>query len=314
MQHRSITVQLLKYFSTILGLTVLVSWTVFAGGFDNLGFGARPVALGGAFVSIADDPSAVFYNPAGLSQIRSLSISSMYSRLFPSVQDDNLNLLTLSGAMPIGIIGTFGVGGSFFSSDLWKESMFIASYSRTIYAGFSVGGSVKFLQWSASAPPGESSLSFVGLSFDAGAHYVMSNIIEGSDLRLGVVVHDITQPSIAKNSATDAKLPLKIEVGASYVSTVYNYLIAASLGKEGDDVKLRGGTELVGLSGDMLNTPAAFLIRAGAAGILNNKTQGELNGGFGIRMGGLNIDYAYVYFFEISNLGGSHKISLSYSF
>ncbi len=36
----------------------------------GMGIGARAIGLGGAFVSIADDPSAVYWNPAGLTDIR----------------------------------------------------------------------------------------------------------------------------------------------------------------------------------------------------------------------------------------------------
>jgi hypothetical protein len=36
----------------------------------GMGIGARAVGLGGAFVSIADDASATFWNPAGLTRIR----------------------------------------------------------------------------------------------------------------------------------------------------------------------------------------------------------------------------------------------------
>jgi len=35
----------------------------------GMGIGARAIGLGGAFVSIADDPSAVYWNPAGLTDI-----------------------------------------------------------------------------------------------------------------------------------------------------------------------------------------------------------------------------------------------------
>jgi len=37
----------------------------------GMGIGARAIGLGGAFVSIADDASATFWNPAGLSHITS---------------------------------------------------------------------------------------------------------------------------------------------------------------------------------------------------------------------------------------------------
>lgn len=35
----------------------------------GMGIGARAVSMGGAFVSVADDPSAVFWNPAGLTDL-----------------------------------------------------------------------------------------------------------------------------------------------------------------------------------------------------------------------------------------------------
>lgn len=39
------------------------------GSFVDVGFGTRPVGLGFAFVGLADDENATYYNPAGLSQI-----------------------------------------------------------------------------------------------------------------------------------------------------------------------------------------------------------------------------------------------------
>ncbi len=40
----------------------------------GIGVGARAEALGGAFVAIADDPSALYWNPAGITQIKSISL------------------------------------------------------------------------------------------------------------------------------------------------------------------------------------------------------------------------------------------------
>jgi len=44
----------------------------------ELGMGARPLAMGGAFVGIADDGNALFYNPAGLARVKGLSVLSSY--------------------------------------------------------------------------------------------------------------------------------------------------------------------------------------------------------------------------------------------
>jgi hypothetical protein len=42
--------------------------------------------------------------------------------------------------------------------------------------------------------------------------------------------------------------------------------------------------------------------------------QSGINGGFGLHIEELQIDYAYVFPLELKNVGGSHKLSLSYNF
>ena len=41
----------------------------------GMGVGARAIGMGGAFVAIADDPSATFWNPAGLTEVKDSQIS-----------------------------------------------------------------------------------------------------------------------------------------------------------------------------------------------------------------------------------------------
>lgn len=48
--------------------------------YDNLGTSAKAVGMGNAFVAIADDPSGVFYNPAGLARLKGVQFSVMYDR------------------------------------------------------------------------------------------------------------------------------------------------------------------------------------------------------------------------------------------
>ena len=64
-----------------LVLTVLAVGSLWAGGWNNTLMGCRALAIGGAFVGIADDPSAVFHNPAGLvyqEKVFNLSIDGFY--------------------------------------------------------------------------------------------------------------------------------------------------------------------------------------------------------------------------------------------
>ncbi|MFQ6109174.1 MAG: OmpP1/FadL family transporter [Candidatus Aminicenantales bacterium] len=44
----------------------LITPGLWAGGWNNTLMGARAMAIGGAFVGLADDPSAIYHNPAGL--------------------------------------------------------------------------------------------------------------------------------------------------------------------------------------------------------------------------------------------------------
>jgi hypothetical protein len=46
------------------------------------GIGARPLGMGGAFCTIADDSNAVYYNPAGLIQVFQPEVSGMGAAIF----------------------------------------------------------------------------------------------------------------------------------------------------------------------------------------------------------------------------------------
>ena len=53
-----------------------------AGAFLSLGVGARAIGLGGAFAGMADDGTAFYWNPAGLSRLSRREVTMMYSSLF----------------------------------------------------------------------------------------------------------------------------------------------------------------------------------------------------------------------------------------
>jgi hypothetical protein len=59
----------------------------------NIGIGARAEALGGAFVAIADDPSALYWNPAGITQIRYVSLQVTKTNWFADTDFSSLDLV-----------------------------------------------------------------------------------------------------------------------------------------------------------------------------------------------------------------------------
>ena len=56
----------MKKLLIIIVCLTIISSSLFGGGWNNTLIGCRAIAIGGAFAGIADDTSAIFYNPAGL--------------------------------------------------------------------------------------------------------------------------------------------------------------------------------------------------------------------------------------------------------
>jgi long-chain fatty acid transport protein len=60
--------------------------SVFAGGLSTPGQGARALGMAGTFTAVADDGSAVYYNPAGISQIDGTSIEAGVALISPELR------------------------------------------------------------------------------------------------------------------------------------------------------------------------------------------------------------------------------------
>jgi hypothetical protein len=64
-----------KCFGLIYILIFMFSWNIFAKELPYLYKGARPLGMGGAFTALSDDANALFYNPAGLANIKETRLS-----------------------------------------------------------------------------------------------------------------------------------------------------------------------------------------------------------------------------------------------
>lgn len=63
--------------------------TKYAGDFMAIGGGARPLGMGGTFVAVANDASAVYYNPAGISGFTGHQALAMHSERFGQLVNYN---------------------------------------------------------------------------------------------------------------------------------------------------------------------------------------------------------------------------------
>ncbi len=59
--------------------------TNYAGSFLDLGIGSRAIALGSAYVSVANDGTSFYWNPAGASTLVRPEVSGMYASLYKSL-------------------------------------------------------------------------------------------------------------------------------------------------------------------------------------------------------------------------------------
>lgn len=71
--------------ATLAALTFVVGH-VFAGGFALSGVGSKAIGMGGAFRGLADDWSAAYWNPAGLTQLEQSEFTGMGVFLNPRIQ------------------------------------------------------------------------------------------------------------------------------------------------------------------------------------------------------------------------------------
>lgn len=70
----------------VLISSVRVAWAVGSGGYSVQAVGSKASGMGNAFTAVADDSSAVYFNPAGLTQLPSPQLSLGLAPVFPATK------------------------------------------------------------------------------------------------------------------------------------------------------------------------------------------------------------------------------------
>ncbi|MDD5354690.1 MAG: UPF0164 family protein, partial [bacterium] len=92
--------------SCIVIIVTPMCWAASTGAaFLKIGAGARPAALGGNYVGLANDVNAVNWNPGGLGFLQEKELSAMYASWLA-----DMNYEFAGYAQPLG--DTWAVGGS----------------------------------------------------------------------------------------------------------------------------------------------------------------------------------------------------------
>ncbi|MCK5034030.1 MAG: OmpA family protein [Calditrichia bacterium] len=109
----------------LLGLsTVFGQLSNIPGAFVDVGYGVRPMGMGGAFTAVSDDPNAAYWNPAGMLKAPHPGISLMYTK-----QMSIIPYYFTSFQMKLADTQALGASLMYNGDDLYNEFSFIGSYA-----------------------------------------------------------------------------------------------------------------------------------------------------------------------------------------
>ena len=286
-----------KYAFTIITILLLSAVNVVGEGttgaqFLGIGVGARACAMGKAYGAIADDPSGIYWNPAGLSKAKSMQF----------MVSQNFWLLDMTHQYIAGVfphrLGTFGVSFYYSSSgDIPRIEDFIKIGEYTAYdAAFNLayanrfselidyGLGVKYINQKIDI---ETASTF---AFDFG---VLFRVCQCQGLKLALAVQNIG-PGVKFIEESD-KLPLSFKLASSYGKD--NYKAGVELVREIDS------DFMLGLGGEYVISKTLAL-RGGY------NTAHSFSLGFGIYWQKFDLSYSFA---PNKDLDSSHRISLIYS-
>ncbi len=261
----------------------------------EVGVGARALGMGAGFTSLANDASAIYYNPAGLASLQWQEFSAMHMTLLEGTIYDFGGWVypdAKLGGVGIGYmrIGTDNIirrddytdGGSFG----YSNSQFILSYGKSLQGGISAGLSFKIVNQSLD------NLSDYGFGFDVGmmARY-------RRHLGIGLLFRDMVPPELTLASSSESN-PISIVGGVSLRDLVLSK--SERLTASVDIEKVESRSTMVH-SGIELTLQNYYMLRAGY-------DRDNFSFGAGLQIRRIKLDYAYKMFDYIED---SHRFSLS---
>jgi hypothetical protein len=273
--------------------------------FLNVPVGARASGMGGAFVAVADDASAAYWNPAGLSRIGP-QVLFAHNAYIVDMKQEYVSAVTRFGEWTVaGSFNIFDIGtlekrddsgallGEFRPFDL---SLGI-SVAYPVLEDLSLGATAKGIMSDIDIE------TATGFLFDIGAIWDGAiGPVEG--ISAGVTVRNLGPSLTFIDEPFDA--PLGVRGGLAYRRDMP---AAGSRFVLSFDVEsMRGGDIETFVGGEWYY--GEYI--SGRLGLNPNSDTRDFATGFGAHYRDFVVDYAYVPF--TSDLGSSHRIGVTYTF
>ncbi len=296
--------------------------------FLKIGVGARAVAMGGNFVALANDASALFWNPAGITLLEKISVSATHTSWFAGMTHGAVQLaVPMSESAALGIDVTYLTSGEIEQTTLQEQNgngiFYDASdfamgftYARRLTERFSVALKGKYIRQTIFNEEASTFAIDFGTIFKTGFNGLrigmnMANFggnmqMTGDDLS-NVVADPLTGRDVDNQLKTESwPLPIVFRVGLAvdlightegFMTDPQNRLTLALDGTHPND-----NNETVGLGLEYAWDELLML----RAGYINNHDVANLSygGGLKLRLGGVDfvIDYAYADFGDLDNV------------
>ena len=274
-----------------LALVMVLSAVAFADGigafsaFKN-GIGARALAMGGAFVAVANDATATLWNPAGLAQLDDTRLAGMSTDLW------GLNLATHQYIGAVTTFANLGIGlgwerasgtgdqvddaGVIIGNYEVVEQAIIGSLATSVLDVAMAGANVKYYMASTSAGDAGS-----GFGFDLG---LLVNL--GDMFVIGVNAMDLASSTFSwDHGATDSISGL-YKAGMAMKFADDRLVLATDVDFDGADL----GDTHVGVEFQVIDELA---LRGGVV-LIDNFQDYYFTVGAGINVAGLYVDAAYI--------------------
>jgi len=266
----------------------------------HLVIGARPQGMGSAYVAVADDANAAYWNPAGLVDLKSREFTYTYWRL-SDVSGVGVNFAAL--AMPLSTgrwrsalglsVARVGAeleeGPAATQSDM-ADSRYSLSLGLELTPQVSVGATLNRLQVNSDVESGS------GFGFEVG---VRAKPLEKHKLYLGAT---------GRNLSADIKnedLEEAWRMGAAWTTWKDRLTFAGDLNVR-EDINGNEGKAALWYGGIEVSPIPEFQLRGGGG------SHQQWGIGFGVNQRNIYLDYALSGDDDV--LGTSHRFTLSYRF